>query len=129
LVVYDPEDSSDANLAAMTAAAEATQTGEVTQAIRDTQSEVGPVTSGDWIGLVRGDGIVAIGGSVTSASRRLLDHLVTADREIVTVITGADAKRATTEELISWLGEAHPHVEIEVHGGGQALYPYLFGVE
>jgi DAK2 domain fusion protein YloV len=129
LVVYDPEDSSDANLAAMTAAAEATQTGEVTQAIRDTQSEVGPVTSGDWIGLVRGDGIVAIGGSVGSASRRLLDHLVTADREIVTVITGADAKRATTEELISWIGEAHPHVEIEVHGGGQALYPYLFGVE
>jgi uncharacterized protein len=129
LVVYDPEDSSDANLAAMTAAAEATQTGEVTQAIRDTQSEVGPVTSGDWIGLVRGDGIVAIGGSVTSASRRLLDHLVTADREIVTVITGADAKRATTEELIAWLGEAHPHIEIEVHGGGQALYPYLFGVE
>jgi uncharacterized protein len=129
LVVYDPEDSSDANLAAMTAAAEATQTGEVTQAIRDTQSEVGPVTSGDWIGLVRGDGIVAIGGSVTSASRRLLDHLVTADREIVTVITGADAKRAITEELISWIGEAHPHVEIEVHGGGQALYPYLFGVE
>ncbi len=129
LVVYDPEDSSDANLAAMTAAAEATQTGEVTQAIRDTQSEVGPVTSGDWIGLVRGDGIVAIGGSVTSASRRLLDHLVTADREIVTVITGVDAKRATTEELIAWLGEAHPHVEIEVHGGGQALYPYLFGVE
>jgi uncharacterized protein len=129
LVVYDPEDSSDANLAAMTAAAEATQTGEVTQAIRDTQSEVGPVTSGDWIGLVRGDGIVAIGGSVASASRRLLDHLVTADREIVTVITGVDAKRAITEELISWLGEAHPHVEIEVHGGGQALYPYLFGVE
>jgi uncharacterized protein len=129
LVVYDPEDSCDANLAAMTAAAEATQTGEVTQAIRDTQSEVGPVTSGDWIGLVRGDGIVAIGGSVTSASRRLLDHLVTADREIVTVITGVDAKRATTEELISWLGEAHPHIEIEVHGGGQALYPYLFGVE
>jgi uncharacterized protein len=129
LVVYDPEDSSEANLAAMSAAAEATQTGEVTQAIRDTQSEVGPVTSGDWIGLVRGDGIVAIGGSVTSASRRLLDHLVTADREIVTVITGADAKRATTEELIAWLGEAHPHIEIEVHGGGQALYPYLFGVE
>ena len=129
LVVYDPEGSSDANLAAMTAAAEATQTGEVTRAIRDTQSEVGPVTSGDWIGLVRGDGIVAIGGSVTSASRRLLDHLVTSDREIVTVITGADAKRSTTEELISWLGEAHAHVEIEVHGGGQALYPYLFGVE
>ena len=87
------------------------------------------ITSGDWIGLVRGDGIVAIGGSVTSASRRLLDHLVTSDREIVTVITGADAKRSTTEELISWLGEAHAHGEIEVHGGGQALYPYLFGVE
>ena len=129
LVVYDPEDSAEANLAAMSAAAEATQTGEVTQAIRDTQSEAGPVTSGDWIGLVRGDGIVAIGGSVTSASQLLLDHLVTADREIVTIITGADAKRSVTEELMSWVAENHPHVEVEVHGGGQKLYPYLFGVE
>lgn len=129
LVVYDPEDSAEANLVAMTAAAEATQTGEITQAIRDTSSDAGPVTSGDWIGLVRGDGIVAIGGSVITASERLLEYLVTEDREIVTILTGADAKRSVTDELVAWLGEARPRVEIEVHSGGQALYPYLFGVE
>lgn len=129
LVVYDPEDGCGANLAAMTAAAEATHTGEITQAVRDTSSPAGPVTTGDWIGLVRGDGIVSIGGSMTSAARLLLDHLVTPDREIVTIITGADAKRKCTDELVMWLAENHPKVEIEVHSGGQALYPYLFGVE
>jgi uncharacterized protein len=129
LVVYDPEESAEANAMAMGAAAEATHTGEITQAVRTTTSDAGPVTVGDWIGLVKGDGIVAVGGSVTSASERLLDYLVTADREIVTIVTGADAKRSVTDELVAWLGETHPHIEIEVHGGGQPLYPYLFGVE
>ena len=129
LVVYDPEDSAEANLAAMGAAAEATRTGEITQAIRDTKTEAGSVTVGDWIGLVKGDGIVAIGGTVTSTAERLLEHLITPDREIVTIVTGADAKRPVTEELLAWLAENYPGVDVEVHGGGQALYPYLFGVE
>jgi uncharacterized protein len=129
LVVYDPEESAAANATSMAAAAEATHTGEVTQAVRSTATDVGQVSAGDWIGLVKGDGIVSIGGSVTVAAEKLLDYLVTDDREIVTIITGADAKRATTDELVAWLNESHPHVDVEVHGGGQPLYPYLFGVE
>lgn len=129
LVVYDPEDSAEANFAAMGAAAEATRTGEITQAVRDTRTAAGSVTVGDWIGLVKGDGIVAIGGTVTSAAERLLDHLITPDREILTIVTGADAKRSVTDELLAWLAESHPDLDVEVHGGGQALYPYLFGVE
>ena len=56
LVVYDPEDSAEVNYAAMSAAADSTASGEVTQAIRATSSEAGPITVGDWIGIVRGDG-------------------------------------------------------------------------
>ena len=31
--------------------------------------------------------------------------------------------------VAAWLRDQLPQIEIEVHHGGQPLYPYLFGVE
>jgi DAK2 domain fusion protein YloV len=129
LVVYDPEVDADANLEEMTDGAMSVATGEITQAVRDTRSDVGAITAGDWIGLVRGDGIVAVSGSLDGAASALLDHLITPGREIVTVITGSDANAGHTDALLAWLLEHRPDVQVEVHRGGQPLYPYLFGVE
>ena len=129
LVVYDPEADADVNLEEMTEAAQSVATGEITQAVRDTTSDSGPVMAGDWIGLVRGDGIVSVSSSLDDAVKELLDHLITPDREIVTVITGVDATAANTDALLSWIAEHRPDVQVEVHRGGQPLYPYLFGVE
>ena len=129
LVVYDPEADADVNLEEMTEGAQAVATGEITQAVRDTKSDVGAITSGDWIGLVRGDGIVSVSGSLDGAARALLDHLITPGREIVTVITGRDANAGHTDALLAWIAEHRPDVQVEVHRGGQPLYPYLFGVE
>ena len=129
LVSYDPEASAETNARTMTAAADAVTTGEVTQAVRDTNTDAGAVTTGDWIGIVRGDGIVAIAGSVVSASTELLSHIVGEDAELLTVVTGSEATAAHTEAINAWVGENHPDVAVEVHRGGQPLYPYLFGVE
>ena len=129
LVVYDPEADVDVNLEEMTEGAQSVATGEITQAVRDTNSDVGAVTTGDWIGLVRGDGIVAVSGSLDGAACALLDHLITPGREIVTVITGSDSNAGHTDALLAWIVEHRPDVQVEVHRGGQPLYPYLFGVE
>jgi len=129
LVVYDPEASVDENMAEMIDAAQAMVTGEVTQSIRDTNSDAGAITVGDWIGLVRGDGIVAVSGTLEGASQALLSHLITAEREIVTIIEGIDAPSTTTLALRAWLEAEYPDLQIECHRGGQPLYPYLFGVE
>ena len=129
LVVYDPEADVDVNLEEMTEGAESVATGEITQAVRDTNSDVGAVTTGDWIGLVRGDGIVAVSGSLDGAACALLDYLITPGREIVTVITGNDSNAGNTDALLAWIVEHRPDVQVEVHRGGQPLYPYLFGVE
>jgi dihydroxyacetone kinase-like predicted kinase len=129
LVVYDPEASAEENGSEMGEAAESVATGEVTRAIRDTSSEAGPITTGDWIGIVRGDGIVSVNGTLAGAATALLDHLITPEREIVTLIEGADATASVTEALTSWLADQRPDVQVEVHRGGQPLYPYLFGVE
>ena len=129
LVVYDPEADADANFDEMTEGAQSVATGEITQAVRDTNSDVGAVTAGDWIGLVRGDGIVSVSGSLDGAACALLDHLITPGREIVTVITGRDSSAGHTDALLAWIVGHRPDVQVEVHRGGQPLYPYLFGVE
>ena len=129
LVVYDPEVDADANGEQMGAAAEGVATGEITRAVRDSTSAAGPVTAGDVIGLVRSEGVVAASDTVGAAAIALLETLVDDERELVTVLTGADADQATTAAIVQWLADHRPGVQVEVHRGGQPLYPYLFGVE
>ena len=129
LVVYDPEADVESNGDEMSEAAESVATGEVTQAVRATNSDVGPIGEGDWIGLVRGDGIVAVSGTLDGAIQALLEQLVTESSEIVTVVEGVDAGAGTTDLIRAWLDDHRPDVTVEVHRGGQPLYPYLFGVE
>jgi dihydroxyacetone kinase-like predicted kinase len=129
LVVYDPEAEAAENHAEMAEAAESVVTGEITQAVRATNSDAGPIAEGDWIGIVRGDGIVAVAPSLDDLAVALLDHLVGPTAEIVTVVEGSDATAAHTEFVLEWLSQHRSGVQVEVHRGGQPLYPYLFGVE
>lgn len=129
LVSYDPEVSAETNARNMTSAAQSVATGEITQAVRDTSSDVGAVTVGDWIGLVRGDGIVAVSGSLTGAATALLGQLISGGGELLTIITGIDASATQTEHIMTWVSQQHPDITVEVHHGDQPLYPYLFGVE
>jgi dihydroxyacetone kinase-like predicted kinase len=129
LVVYDPEAPASENALEMCAAIATVSTGEVTRAVRDSNSDAGPIKTGDWIGIVRGDGIVAVCGSAADTSIALLDQLVTPDRELLTIITGTDADAPTTAAIEGWITDNRADVQVEVHAGGQPLYPYLFGVE
>ncbi len=129
LVLYDPEADATTNCGEMTDAALSVVTGEITQAVRDTSSPIGPISAGDWIGLVRDDGIVAVCGSLIGAAETLLDQLITPDREIITIIAGLDATAGMTDSLRGWLAGHRGDVQVEVHQGLQPLYPYLFGVE
>jgi DAK2 domain fusion protein YloV len=128
LVAYDPDAPLDVNQAAMAEAAARVRAGEVTQAVRDSVAECGPISAGDWIAIT-GDGIQVAVKSAVDAAVALLDVLVDADAELVTIIEGDDADAHDTARLGDHLADAHPQVEVEVHRGGQPLYPYLIGVE
>jgi DAK2 domain fusion protein YloV len=129
LVAYDPAASAEHNGTAMAKAAAAVVTGEITTAVRDTKTDAGAVKAGDTIGLVRGDGVVAIAPDVFECATALLKHIVTDNRELLTIIVGVDAAADTTERIVAWVGEHFSAIGCEVHRGGQPLYPYLFGVE
>lgn len=128
LMAYDPSASADQNLSAMAEAAEDVATGEVTQAVRDTESELGSIVAGQWLGLDR-QGLRVVAPSAAQAATGLLDEIIDDSHELITVISGADATAADVDEVLAWLAEQHPEVEVEVHEGNQPLYPFYFGVE
>ncbi len=63
LLAYDPEAGGEANAAAMEATARKVVPGEVTRAVRDSETPAGPVRKGDWLGLSR-DGIEVVGDTL-----------------------------------------------------------------
>ena len=128
LLEYDPEADAVANLEAMTAAAKRVVAGEVTRAVRASDTPAGKVEAGDWIGLSR-SGIVAVAPSAAAATTGLLASLLEEGHEIVTLIEGAGASAADTRRITEWLAESHPSVTVELHHGGQPLYPYLVSAE
>jgi len=128
LLAYDPEAGGAANATAMEATARKVVPGEVTRAVRDSETDAGPVREGDWLGLSR-EGIEVVGDTLSAAACGLLDLLVTEDHDLVTLIEGEGSGAADTRRITEWLKEARPLVETEVHHGGQPLYPYLFSIE
>jgi DAK2 domain fusion protein YloV len=128
LLAYDPQATADDNAEAMGEAAAAVVAGEVTQAVRDSTSDAGPIKEGDFLGI-SGEGIQAVADSVAAAAVGLLDVLVGDHHEIVTIIEGEGASVGDTRHIREWLEDNRPGVDTEVHHGGQPLYPYYFGIE
>jgi DAK2 domain fusion protein YloV len=128
LLAYDPDASLEANATAMRASACNVVAGEVTRAVRDTSTDAGDVHEGDWIGL-GASGVLAIADSIAAASNGLLATLIRPEHELLTLIEGDGATPANTRRITEYLAEAFPQIIVEVHHGGQPLYPYYFGLE
>ena len=127
LLEYDPKGTAEENLEGMTAAASQVVAGEITIAVRDSGSDAGDISEGDYLGLSEGK-VQVITDSLFKATTQLIGQLID-DHELVTLIAGAEAEDAITEEIVSWVEEEHPMVEVETHFGGQPLYPYFLGIE
>jgi DAK2 domain fusion protein YloV len=128
LLAYDPAAGAAVNAASMGESAARVVPAEITRAVRDASTDAGEVHAGDWIGLSR-DGVISIAGSAAMAMRLLLDRLLEDRHELITLIEGEGSKAADTRKISEWLKEEHPEVALEVHHGGQPLYPYLLGLE
>ncbi len=128
LLAYDPAAGAGVNAASMGESAARVVPAEITRAVRDASTDAGEVHQGDWIGLSR-DGVVSIADSAVLAMRLLLSRLLEERHELITLIEGEGSRVADTRKISEWLNEEHPEVALEVHHGGQPLYPYLLGIE
>ena len=83
---------------------------------------------GDWIGL--GDSrVISIADSIAAASNELLDR---ADPSRARALDDHRRRRGVARQHAKdhrVPGEVFPQISVEVHHGGQPLYPYYFGLE
>jgi DAK2 domain fusion protein YloV len=128
LLAYDPAAGAAVNAASMGESAARVVPGEVTRAVRDATTDAGEVRQGDWIGISR-DGVISIADSVVLATRLLLSRLLSDQHELITLIEGEGCRAGDTRRISEWLSEEYPDIALEVHHGGQPLYPYLLGIE
>ncbi|GAA3391019.1 DAK2 domain-containing protein [Cryptosporangium minutisporangium] len=116
------------DVVAMAEAAAATRWAEVTVAEEAGLTVVGPCRAGDVLGLVDGD-VVAIGADTERVTRDLVDRLLNAGGELVTVVLGSDAAPTLGDALSAHLRARWPFCEVHLFDGGQPRAVVLLGVE
>jgi len=128
LAVLDPTRSVHANVVSMTGAAVATRHGAVSIASKEALTWAGVCHPGDVLGIVDGD-VAFLGTEVPAAAREVLDRLLSAGGELVTLVVGAEAEPGLGERIAAALEHDRPELEVVVIDGGQPVYPLLIGVE
>ena len=127
LSAYDPQADAGENLAAMQEEVSELAVGEVTQAVRTTKVEGREISEGDFI-AISGGKILSAAATPAVAACELLDKLIAPEHALLTLFAGELADAETTEKLLRWLKENHPHIEAETHDGGQPLYHYYLSL-
>lgn len=112
----------------MAEAAGACRFAEVTIATREALTVAGRCQPGDVLALVEGE-VNLIGQDLRETCLTLLDRMLAAGGEIVTLVLGADAPADLGEALERHVVEHRPFVEVQRYHGGQPHYPLLVGVE
>ena len=128
MLAFQESEPEQTNVDRMTKAFERVVTGSVTKAVRDTEMDGVRIKEGHYIGI-QDKKIVVSDEGLAETAKALLGVLMTTGGEILTVLTGEGADAEQIEELGRWIGETYPEAEVEIHEGGQPLYPYLFAVE
>ncbi|HFJ4806682.1 TPA: fatty acid kinase catalytic subunit FakA [Staphylococcus aureus] len=128
LFQYDVDATLEENKAQMADSVNNVKSGSLTYAVRDTKIDGVEIKKDAFMGLVE-DKIVSSQSDQLTTVTELLNEMLAEDSEILTVIIGQDAEQAVTDNMINWIEEQYPDVEVEVHEGGQPIYQYFFSVE
>ncbi|HFX7208048.1 TPA: fatty acid kinase catalytic subunit FakA [Staphylococcus aureus] len=128
LFQYDVDATLEENKAQMADSVNKVKSGSLTYAVRDTKIDGVEIKKDAFMGLIE-DKIVSSQSDQLTTVTELLNEMLAEDSEILTVIIGQDAEQAVTDNMINWIEEQYPDVEVEVHEGGQPIYQYFFSVE
>jgi hypothetical protein len=127
VAVHEPGRTFEQDVREMTATARHARHGAVTIAARQAMTMAGPCERGDVLGVVAGD-FVAVGDDLFTVATDVLERLIGGGGDLVTIVRGA-GDDGLADRCCAFVEEAHPHVDVVVHDGGQDRYPLLVGVE
>ncbi|MCK5566946.1 MAG: DAK2 domain-containing protein, partial [Actinomycetia bacterium] len=125
---YNPDAGMEENTYNMEQSIKSSRCGEITQAIRDANLHVGKIKKGAYIGLNNGK-VRVISDSIIDASLDLIRDMTDGNEEVITFYTGKDANQEDIKSVREELGKIYPRLDIEIHKGGQPLYPFIFSIE
>jgi dihydroxyacetone kinase-like predicted kinase len=128
LAVHQPERDFDEDVVSMTSAAGATRFAEVAVADRQAWTMAGICQPGDVLGMVEGD-VALIGSDVMKVALDVLERMLSAGGELVTLVLDDTAPEALAATLASHVQHHHLAVDTIVHRGGAQGAPLLIGVE
>ncbi len=117
-----------ANVAAMTEAAEAIRSAEVTHAVRSATIDGVAVADGQTIGLIDGK-LVYAGDALDEVLFALLARTAADTAELITLYRGADVSEEAGRAMVESLAMRYPDAAFELVAGGQPHYDYLMSVE
>ncbi|MFF8597768.1 DAK2 domain-containing protein [Streptomyces sp. NPDC015232] len=128
LAVHEPERSFDEDVVAMTAAAGATRYAELGVAEARSFTSAGVCQAGDVLGLIEGD-VAVIGRDLTATAVTVLDRMLSAGGELVTVVVAADTPDDLATTLEQHVRATYLAVDTTVYHAGEGAPPLLIGVE
>jgi dihydroxyacetone kinase-like predicted kinase len=101
---------------------------EVTIATRDVEIDGLKVRTGQHIGLLDGDLVVA-GDDLVNVLADVLDQAIVDESELVTLIYGDTFDEAAARVVLDKLETQFGDLEFELVAGNQPLYPFIVSVE
>ncbi|NLE44173.1 MAG: DAK2 domain-containing protein [Chloroflexi bacterium] len=128
LLVLNHQTSLESNEAAMLAAMDEVQTGEITVATRSATINGISVLDGQIIGLHNGEMAVS-GASIDRVALDLLAKMNPSQAEIITLYYGDAVSEGEATVLAEFIQEQWPDLEVECVDGGQPHYHYILSVE
>ncbi len=128
LIAFDASADADTNVQNMKEATDLVETGLVTYAVRDSESNGITIKEGDIIALSDKQ-IVAAEQSAESAAVSVCSHICNDDTSVITIYYGSDIDEEAAEELCDKLTEEYPDCDVSVQYGGQPVYYYIISAE
>jgi DAK2 domain fusion protein YloV len=128
MAVHEPSADFESAVVAMSNAAGHARHAAISVPQSATVTSAGRCEPGAVLGLIEGD-VVLIGTSLEEVAWQLVQRLLSAGGELLTLVRGTGAGDDLSTQITARVRQRFPIVDVEVLEGGQSRYPLLLGLE
>ena len=128
MLMYNPDEILEHNREAMAEYAATVVSGQITNAIRDTEINDLSIKKDDFMGILDGE-IVLSNPELEDTLTGLVRQMLHEEAELVTLIVGEDGSLDMAGTVESEILADYPELEFEIIQGDQPVYHYFVSVD
>ena len=129
MMAVDPDETDAATIEqAMSAAASAVTTAQITYAARNSEFDGFAIREGDYLALLEGK-LFGTDTSIDAVLERLADEAKDRGAEFVNLFYGSDVSEEDAQKAGEHFAKVCPDAEVNVVSGGQPVYYYIISME